>query len=104
MKICLINPPMDFMKRSIDFEYSENFFTMQHLGLGYIASSLCEKNFETEIIECPMEDISVEQLVMRLEKNNYDIIGFSLYYYNIKSTIEVIKKLKKIKTGASLLC
>ena len=53
------------MKRSIDFEYSENFFTMQHLGLGYIASSLCEKNFETEIIECPMEDISVEQLVMR---------------------------------------
>lgn len=97
LKICLINPPMDFTKRSSDFEYSENFFTMQHLGLGYIASNLCKNRFETEIIECPMEDINIQQLVMRLDKSNYDIIGFSLYYYNVMSTIKIIKKLRQNK-------
>lgn len=45
MKICLINPPVT-EKREKGVEYTPNFFTMQHIGLGYLASIL-EKNGHT---------------------------------------------------------
>ena len=61
MKICLVNPPMDNYQRRVSHQYDESMFAMQHLGLGYISSSLTARGFDNDIIECPMFDITVNK-------------------------------------------
>ena len=56
MKICLINPPIQG-KRMEGYEWSNNSYTMQHLGIGYIAGTLEANHYNIDIIECPGEDI-----------------------------------------------
>lgn len=101
MKICLINPPIQG-KRMEGYEWSNNSYTMQHLGIGYIAGTLEANHYNIDIIECPGEDISVEELCLRLIRGQYDIIGISTYFYNFINVLRIIKKIR-LKLSRSFL-
>lgn len=93
MKICLINPPI-LGNRMEGYEWSNNSYTIQHLGIGYIAGTLEANLYNTDLIECPGENITVEELCVRLIREQYDIIGISTYFYNFINVLRIIKKIK----------
>lgn len=90
MKVCLVNPPNSDQKR-MDFN---EFYAVQHLGIGYICSSLRSNHIDADIIDCSIEEIKSRELVDRITKGRYTTVGFSTYYYNIISVIKVVRLLK----------
>lgn len=93
MKICLINPPITG-KRFEGYEWSNNSYTIQHLGLGYIAGMLESNGYQTDIIECPGNDIDVFELCKIIKSNNYNIIGISTYFFNFYNVMRIASNLK----------
>lgn len=94
MKIGLINPPI-FIKRFEGYEWSNNSFTIQHLGLGYIAGMLEHEGYTTDIIECPGENINVSELCELIDKKDYQIIGITTYFYNFYNVMRIVSRLKR---------
>lgn len=94
MKICLINPPI-IGKRFDGYEWSNNSYTIQHLGLGYIAGMHESENYQTDIIECPGENIDVMELCKLVIDNKYRVIGITTYFYNFVNVMRIVSNLKK---------
>lgn len=93
MKICLINPPL-ISKKFDGCEWSKNSFTIQHLGLGYIAGMLEANGYPVDIIECPGKDIDINGLFEVLIRENYDVIGITTYFYNFINVLRITNKLR----------
>ncbi|KLU73002.1 MAG: hypothetical protein RHS_1244 [Robinsoniella sp. RHS] len=93
MKICLINPPL-ISKKFNGYEWSKNSFTIQHLGLGYIAGMLEANGYLVDIIECPGKDIDVNELLEILNSEDYDVIGITTYFYNFINVLRITNKLR----------
>lgn len=94
MHICLINPPI-IGERFEGYEWTNNSYTLQHIGLGYIASLLETNGHKVDIVECPGEHIDIKTLVNLLKNNDYGVIGLSVYFYNFANVLRIIKKLRK---------
>lgn len=47
------------------------------LGLGYLASSLIKNGIDADIMDCLLNDISIEQIVDFIRKEDIKIIGVS---------------------------
>ncbi|MBS4536694.1 cobalamin-dependent protein [Clostridium sp. D2Q-14] len=100
MKVCLINPSKvnenkNASPLSTRNKYFINPYNLSHLGLGYIASVLRKDNFESDIIECPVEDITLNEIVDKIKSNKYDVVGISSYYYNYLNTTRLISKIRR---------
>ena len=92
-KILLIYPP-------ITLKYAPNpmDIPVPHIGVAYIASVLLKNGYDVEVKDCPAEEIGVKELLVYLEKNEFNIIGISTYYFNINSVIRIVKKVKEKDT------
>lgn len=90
MKVCLINPPSYFINppwlNNTDFV---------HLGLGYIASVLESSGYETNIIECDIQNIDILNAALYVQMGNYKFVGLSIYSYNYLSAIKIANEIKK---------
>jgi radical SAM superfamily enzyme YgiQ (UPF0313 family) len=93
MRICLVNPP-DTTKRYEDAEYNHCFFTIPHIGLGYIGAILRSEGFQVDIFECIGQEISLSALFEKLAAGNYLAIGISTYYYNFINVVRIVKTMK----------
>lgn len=93
MKVCLINPPNIFTKPD-DYELYPNIFTLPYLGIGYITSYLKQHKIHVEQYDCPLQDLSVNDICRLVSKEKFDIIGISTFYYNIKNVIKIVNYIR----------
>lgn len=94
MKICIINPPNIF-KQEEGFEWYPNIHTLPYLGIGYISSALGNAGYDVTAIDCPIQNISDSDLLQILSQNKYDIVGISVFYYNLKCVFKILNFFKK---------
>lgn len=100
MKICLINPSIiDENKNASPLstrnKYFINPYNLAHLGLGYIGAVLLQNNYECDIYELPVEQCSLIDFIKKINEKNYDVIGISTYYYNVRNAMKIVLKVKK---------
>ena len=89
MKICLAFAKIQQLKQ---MEIISN----EHIGLGYIANSLSQKNYDYKIIDGHFFDYNIEEMTKRILDEKFDVIGFSVVYSNFRDTIEIIDLIKKM--------
>lgn len=100
MHICLINPSIlneDNMNSPLSTrnKYYINPYTLQHIGLAYIAAVLEKENYETDIIECGHEQLNINDVCRIIEEKQYDAIGISAYFYNYTNVLRMVKKIRR---------
>ncbi|MBD5534784.1 MAG: B12-binding domain-containing radical SAM protein [Lachnospiraceae bacterium] len=103
MKICLINPPVHG-HRIEGYEWSKNAYTIQHLGIGYIAGTLEKYGYETDIIEAPGENLNVKEVCKKLIDGKYDVIGMSTYFFNFINVLRIIKSIIQKLSDTFIFC
>lgn len=99
MKICLINPSIiDENKNasplSTKNKYFINPYNLAHLGLGYIGAVLLKNGYECDIYELPVEQCSLSDFINKINEKNYNIIGISTYYYNVRNAMKIVLRVK----------
>ena len=67
----------------------------EHVGLGYLANSLQRAGFDYEVIDAHFWNMSYQEVVNEILKNNFDAIGFSVLYSNFVETMRVINEVKE---------
>jgi radical SAM superfamily enzyme YgiQ (UPF0313 family) len=99
MKILLINPPIREWAKPNVFP----------LGLGYIAAILIQEGFEVEVLDINAHRFTKEEVVDKIKKINFDIVGIggiiTIYKY-IKWLTQILKQYhpdKKNIIGGSVL-
>lgn len=102
MKIALINPP-NFYKKSEGYKWYPSIFTLPHLGLSYNAAFLKQHGYDVDIIECPGQDISIQELIKTIETEQYTIVGFTAYFYNITHIMKSINKIQKVSPETHII-
>jgi len=71
------------------------------LALRYL-KAYCGKNFPVEIAEYTIKDPAMN-IVSDLFQKRPDVLGFSCYIWNIEETVVIIKMLKKIMPGLTIV-
>ncbi len=67
-----------------------------NLGLGYLATTLIKNGHHVDIINSGKEKLTYEQFKNIILENNYDIIGFQVFTYemvSVKKHSDIIKKI-----------
>ena len=78
-------------------------FVHTSLALRYISSYARERGLEVEIAEYTINN-RPEKIVASLFEKKADVYGFSLYIFNRKETLSVIRDLKKVAEKAIIFC
>jgi len=94
VKTCLINPVID----GYDLEGPRNDAAQNdlcHLGIGYIAAAVEARGFDVDIIECTENRITMYRLLDILTNEAYRMIGISVYSYNLKNTVALVKRIRR---------
>lgn len=99
MKICLINPASNFNYNyetmKMKNRYSSGSYNYVHLGLAYIAAYLEKYNFDVDILECEKYGITFDNIQKIIIQNQYEAIGISTIYQNLKNVLHIAKIIKK---------
>ena len=95
MKICLINPPYAIQDNEYYRKYIDSGYNTQSLGLGYIVSYLQNHDYDVCYVECMIESLTVNDVLCQLETNQYDIVGISVTDSTRRSTLKLIKEIRK---------
>jgi len=98
MKILLISPPIENTIASImPKELEEGLDFLPPLGLMYIAAYINrETSHEVEILDCPVENISHEQLREEIKKRNPDAVGITAMTFTLIDVMETAKVVKEV--------
>lgn len=75
---------------------NRSYVIMPSIGLGYLASVLSEKGHQVRILNCIKERMTYEDFGDYLLRESFDVIGFQVYSYDIKSVskhLEIVRKL-----------
>ncbi len=63
---------------------------------------LPENEYATDIFECSIND-TTEHIIYGIMKNSPDIIGFSVYIWNVSLTAKICRTIKKIDSGIKII-
>jgi len=88
--VVLINSPV-FTKNDRAFNDPK-----MPLGLAYIASFLKSHNIDVEVLDAEAEEMSITQILLRLQGINPDYIGINCLSINTTSVINLSKKIKAL--------
>ncbi len=88
-EVCIINPPYSFRQKKRE--------EVEHIGVAYIAAYLEKNNIEADLLDCPYENIDIEEITDFLGENRYSVIGISSYYYNYLSVKRIVRAIRKMK-------
>lgn len=94
MNIALIQAPVKFIRESKDVP------KYQHIGLGYIASSLEKSGFNTKVIDAKLECLTIQAIMKRIEKFLPKIVGLTAMTHEIEMANLVAVKLKELLPNA----
>lgn len=89
MKILLTNP------------VNRSYVIMPSLGLGYLAALLTADGHDVRILNCIKERMTHKQFAEHIRKEQYDVIGFQVYSYDLNS---VRHHLKSVKLASPATC
>lgn len=95
--IALINPMAN------EYITNENMIAnnrAQHLGIGYIASALIDKNHNVDIYDCNVINISLHELIKLVSSKPYDVVGISTYSHNVLSAFFISRRLRGVFKNA----
>jgi len=93
-KISFVNPPYERIAAGYDFvRHITN--RSPSLGLLYLAAAVRQQGYQARIIESDIENLSVEQVVTRLQKQNPDFIGISLFTVGVWQSALIAKQIKQ---------
>jgi anaerobic magnesium-protoporphyrin IX monomethyl ester cyclase len=95
MNICLINPPYKSNNEDPFLYSTEDANNYPQLGLQYIKANLLKHGIEIDIIDCPIERLSIKDAFESIKSNNYKAIGISLFSYNYFSAFKLINIIKE---------
>lgn len=79
-------------------DYSAAAGTSPPLGIAYIAAVLKKNNYPVKIIDSPVENLTLSQLIERIKKYAPDVIGLTVNSINYKKLLKfggIIKKINK---------
>lgn len=94
MKICLIYGQNDeYSETKDDWEFSE--VTINKINLSMISFLLNKKNIKHDLLFGTQ--MSVNEMAAKINEGSYDIICFSVFNYNLRSTIRLIQRCLKQK-------
>lgn len=99
MKISLINPPVDFNLSLGKLKKIAATTKMLPLGLGYIAGVAKKHGFDVEIIDSYAEDLTIDETVSRVLKNNSQVVGISTVTPTVPSMLAIAKGIKDKSNG-----
>ncbi len=88
MKILLVVPP--FAEEVLEMA------TKESIGVCYLASVLRKDGFQVDILDADMLGLSIQQTIMEIGRERYDLIGLSVLEGTIESAEEIIKGLRSI--------
>ena len=99
MKVLFIVPPEMY---SIESYTSDKIIKTREfrprLGILYVAGYLRDKmGIIPDIVDCPAEDIEINDIKNVIDKYNPDIVGLSVLTFNLLECLEVAKSIKRIK-------
>ena len=92
MKILLINPTIS--KAEVYAKYSAGAPSLPPLGLCYLAAVLLERGYDTRILDCAIEQLSISQLINEIAKSEPTLVGVTsttVSYPAAKTTLSAIK-------------
>ena len=95
MKILLLTPPFDLMKRGYGAKIKIRAGFFPPLGLGYIAAPLLPKGHEVKIVDSSPLSYTNEDIGLEVEKFNPDLIGVSAVTAMADEAYSLINYLKK---------
>lgn len=99
-EILLINPPFQLDRfQGKDFFSAGNQAPLFPFGIAYIASYLLKYGYEVEIMDIYAKQLTKEEVIAELKKNEYDFIGISALvtqYEYVKWLSETIKNIHNV--------
>lgn len=93
-KILLIAPSWNYVHRSLKF-ISKKIAVAPPLGLLYIATVAESEDWETQILDCDAETLSLEDILERVDCFSPDIIGFSVTTPFFGDVVSIAKNIKQ---------
>lgn len=78
-------------------------FSYEHLGLGYLASSLRKNGYKVKIIDSYLESLSPEEAVSKLSEYDFNILGVSFLSYSWEQTKVFVSLMKKVKPQIKII-
>lgn len=75
-------------------------FNVPYLGIIYLEAVVKEASFSVDIYDSPCEGIEIKELFQSLLEGDYDIIGISIFYYNLYNTERILRFLEKNLSNA----
>lgn len=73
-----------------------------HNGFAYLAGEIANRH-NVKIFDLNVLSINEEELIRQVQKENPDLIGFSMKSFNLKSTLSLAKKIKPVTRGALIV-
>lgn len=101
MKILLLNPSIT--KGEVYAKYASGAPCLPPLGLCYLAAVLLQKGYQTKIIDCVAENISVSQFIKKLKDFMPDIVGVSSTTISYVAAQKMINTIKEINPEITII-
>ncbi|HRZ37757.1 MAG TPA: radical SAM protein [Candidatus Paceibacterota bacterium] len=67
---------------------------VEHLGLGYLAATLARRGFAGRIVDASFHRLRLRETLEHLTSEASCLVGFTVYYNNIRPTLSAIRKLR----------
>ena len=106
MKILLIQPPeINMITTNVPSVVDEESGVYPPLGLLYVASFAEQKTFrrQVEVLDCPAERISYENLEEEIRRRKPDLVGISATTFTIIDTISTAKTIKRVDASIQVV-
>jgi anaerobic magnesium-protoporphyrin IX monomethyl ester cyclase len=97
MKVLLLNPPAKRIAEKKDVP------RYQHIGLGYLASSIEKAGYQVKVIDAKLERLGVKEAVREIEKYSPDILGVTAMTHEIETAMLIARDYKRIDPGVKIV-
>ena len=97
MKILLLNPPSRRVAEKKDIP------PYQHIGLGYLASSVAKEGYDTEVIDAKLDRLGSKETVERIAEYSPDVLGITSMTHEIVTAADIVRKYKNINPGVKVV-
>ncbi|MEW6200461.1 MAG: radical SAM protein [bacterium] len=77
--------------------------SLPHIGIGYLASNVDHQRTEVVVMDCPIEQMTIGELLKRLLQYNPDFVGFTAYTFQINEAAITAAAVKKVLPHATTL-
>lgn len=93
--VLLVNARCEKYSRGRRRGRASQYSRIEHLGLGYLASTLRSHGWSAEIIDAQFHELSAEEVAARVLANHSLAVGFTAFLNNMRESVRVISLLRK---------